>query len=101
LIREAERFYNLFCATEERYVGACRCDTGGGRFTRVFVPRVQRGGVEGVLSAADIGMAIAAYVKAFDRALKAYFSLLGDGQNAAYAVDGIYRDYILNASYLI
>ncbi len=101
LVLAAMRFYAVFAAVEEKYIGESRYRIEDGKFFRVFFLRVSPRGMEGLLGADDIGRLIARYIEAFDRALKAYFSLLEDPVCAAQAVEAVYRAFLSESEQII
>ncbi len=101
LVLAAMRFYAIFAAVEEKYIGESSYRIEDGKFLRVFFLRVSPHGMEGLLGADDIGRLIARYIEAFDRALKAYFSLLEDPARAAQAVDAVYRAFLSESEQII
>lgn len=91
------QFYKLWAGLETAYTGLSEYSTDGTRYIRKLYVRKNpsRGAAEEVqLGEAAVGEAIAAYVNAFDEALKAYFALLQSPASAYAAIERIYSQYI-------
>ena len=82
-------FYRLWTQIETRYRDAVSAAAADGKYARRLVLQVPVGVRE-----VDLGRVIAAYVDAFDRALKAYFTSLDSRAVAAREAETIYRDYL-------
>lgn len=89
LVLYMTQFYRLWAQIETAYHGDVACMAADGKYTRKLVLKNLNG-----VQSFDLGRVIAAYVDAFDRALKAYFYHLEAPRSAATAVEGIYREYI-------
>ena len=89
LVLYMTEFYRLWTHVETRYRGGIASAAADGKYARRLVPKVPAD-VHGF----DLGRAIAAYVEAFDRALKAYFGVLNDAEAALRVIDACYREYL-------
>ena len=101
LLLTAMRFYTVFAAVEEKYIGKVRFQIEDGKFLRVFSLRVSRVGVESLLSTDDVGELIARYVEMLDSALKTYFAHADNALLAAQSVDAVYRAFLAESKYII
>jgi hypothetical protein len=82
-------FYRLWAKIESAYRGEIPCAAADGKYTRKLV-LFNRSGAREI----DLGRAIAAYIQAFDRALKSFFYTLENPAQGALEVERIYREYI-------
>ncbi|MBQ9747760.1 MAG: hypothetical protein IJV98_03145 [Clostridia bacterium] len=89
-------FYRLWTQIELNYRGAVSAVASDGKYARRLVLSVPVGVRE-----VDLGRVIAAYVDAFDRALKAYFVSLDSRVAAARDVEEIYRGYLASNRVLV
>ena len=89
LILYMTEFYRLWAKIESAYRGEIPCAAADGKYTRKLV-LLNRSGAREI----DLGRAIAAYIQAFDRALKSFFYMLENPAQGALEVERIYREYI-------
>ena len=89
LILYMTEFYRLWAKIENAYRGEIPCVAMDGKYTRKLI-LLNRSGAREI----DLGCAIAVYINAFDRALKAFFYALENPKQRALAVEQIYREYI-------
>lgn len=94
-------FYELWSRIEEMHVGRVCWRTSEGKYSRRLAVRENRRADAASLSPETLGELIAAYVRTFDRALKAFFRLLDHPTAAAREIDGIYTGYLHTSSYTI
>lgn len=85
------QFFRLWQRLEEAYIGKTDVSFEPGRFTRKLVPHMKEGGR--ILEQAD-GSAIAAYINAFDGAMKAFFARVDDPASAAAAAEERMAEYV-------
>ena len=96
LIFYMTEFYRLWSAVETKYRGQSPCVTADGKYSRRLILRNLSGARE-----IDLGEAIAAYINAFDKALKIFFGDTQSPEKSALAVEGVYRDYLASNLILI
>lgn len=101
LLLAAARFYAAFVSVEEKHIGTCRYTSEEGKFLRVFELRANSGGLDGMLSAEDIGKLIGGYIEMFDMAFKTYFVYMEDSAFAYEKIDAIYRAYLSKCKQII
>ncbi len=89
LVLYMSRFCLLWTKVEAAYRQGIEAAASDGKYARKLVLRYPAGVRE-----IDLGSVLAAYVDAYDRALKAYFGALDTPELAALAVEGIYRGYL-------
>ncbi len=89
LILYMMQFYRLWAKIEGAYRPEIPWAAADGKYSRKLALQNLSG-----VQAFDLGRVIAAYVDAFDRALKAYFYHLESPASATLAVERIYRDYL-------
>lgn len=82
------QYYRLWMKLEQSYIGGAEAEAEDGRYRRKLTLRSEAAGN------VDIGEAIAAYIRAFDTGLKAYFTWLSEPQRAVKQVERIYTDYL-------
>ena len=87
------QFFRLWAKLEEAYIGKTDISFEPGRLTRRLLPHFKADG-----RAADSvdGSSIAAYVNAFDGAMKAFFSRIDDPAGASAAAESYMADYVKN-----
>ena len=90
------QFYRLWSQIEAAYYGEIVCLAEEGKYTRKLSLKRLNG-----VQSFDLGQVIAAYVNAFDRALKAYFYHLDTPAAAAASVEDIYREYLASNRILV
>lgn len=88
LILYLTQFYRLWISTESAYRPGCEYLIDGGKLTRKL--RLE---AEASRSEDDAGSLIAAFIMAFDRAMKAFFYNLDDPREAALQTGKIYDEY--------
>lgn len=84
------RFYRLWTALEERHLGTVTCAAEDGKYLRRLLPRDKNGARLQMTDPDALGDAIAAYIRAFDGALKTYFRLADDESAAIPAIEEQY-----------
>lgn len=87
LIAYMMRFYELWSSIEASYLGDVLFRAEDGKYARRL--RLREGA-----GAADLGDRIAAYIRTFDAALKAYFAQLEDPYAATRDMERIFRAYL-------
>jgi hypothetical protein len=85
------QFFRLWAKLEESYIGRTDISFEPGRLTRRLVPHLKDGSLAG--EPLD-GSSIAAYVNAFDGAMKAFFDRADQPGDATQAVEAIMADYV-------
>lgn len=85
------QFFRLWAKLEESYIGRTDISFEPGRLTRRLVPHLKDGSLAG--EPLD-GSSIAAYVNAFDGAMKAFFDRADAPSEATQAVEAIIADYV-------
>ena len=85
------QFFRLWARLEEAYIGKTDISFEAGRLTRKLIPHKKNGSI---ISEAVDGSAIAAYVNAFDGAMKAFFAGVNDPAEAQEAVEARMADYV-------
>ena len=85
------QFFRLWAKLEESYIGRTDISFEPGRLTRRLVPHLKDGSLAG--EPLD-GSSIAAYVNAFDGAMKAFFDRADRPSDATQAVEAIMADYV-------
>lgn len=85
------QFFRLWERVEAAYIGKTDISFEPGRLTRKLVPHTKGGAL--VTEAVD-GSYIAAYVNAFDGAMKAFFARVNDPASAKDAVESCMADYV-------
>ena len=96
LILYMTEFYRLWSAVEAKYRGHIPCAAADGKYSRKLILQSLSHTRE-----IDVGEVIAAYVNAFDKALKAFFRHIQYPENSALEVDLIYREYLASNTVLI
>ncbi len=96
LILYMTEFYRLWAKIEAAYRGEIPCAAIDGKYSRKLILH-NRGGI----SEFDLGHVIAAYIDAFDRALKVFFYYLDNPKQGAIETEKIYRDYIAGNAVLV
>lgn len=87
------QFFRLWAKLEEAYIGRTDISFEAGRLTRKLVPHMKAGG----RPAESIdGSCIAAYINAFDGAMKAFFASVADPAGASSAAESYISDYVRN-----
>lgn len=97
------QFYKLWNRVEESVFGGpvhCRVEDGGKYVRQLQLHTLTQGGQPVEPGSETLGELIAAYIRTFDAALKAYFYNLNDPNQAVAEVEQIYRDY-LNQSTMV
>lgn len=94
------RFFALWEEIEEAHLGPVNWRAADGKFSRRLALRENRS-ADATVSPETLGELIAAYIRAFDGGLKAYFRRLDDPSAAAQEVEAIYTDYLQSAPWLI
>lgn len=97
LVLYMTQFYRLWCKIERSYRGDVAAAVADGKYSRRFVLHDKTGGSRKI----DVGRVIAAYIDAFDRALKIFFYHLDAPSRAAADVEEIYRRYVLENEVLV
>lgn len=87
------QFFRLWQKLEEAYIGKTDVSFEPGRLTRKLVPHFKKDGR--IVEQAD-GSAIAAYINAFDGAMKAFFDRVDDPASAAAAAEKRMAEYVRN-----
>lgn len=85
------QFFKLWARLEEAYIGKTDVSFEPGRLTRKLVPHFKGGAL--VTEPVD-GSCIAAYINAFDGAMKAFFAGVNDPAAATEAVEAYMADYV-------
>ncbi|MBQ2988205.1 MAG: ribbon-helix-helix protein, CopG family [Clostridia bacterium] len=96
LILYMTEFYRLWSAIEMKYRGTSPAVSAGGKYSRKLI--LQN------LSAAreiDLGQVIAAYINAFDKALKIFFAHAQSPERSARETEAVYLNYLTNNQILI
>lgn len=98
LVLYMTQFYRLWQRIEERLRGeaVAAVEIADGKYAKRLVLEAHGGPAE-----IDVGRVIAAYIDAFDRALKTYFYHLEAPTRAAAEVEEIYRRYMMENRVLI
>ena len=91
------QFYRLWNKIEQSYRGDVACRIADGKYSRKLILK----GADNESCGADVGQVIAAYIDAFDRALKTFFYHLETPSKAAAGVEEVYRRYIFENQVLI
>lgn len=97
LILYLTQFYRLWIKTESAYRPGCEYLLDGGKLTRKL--RLDADSAQGAEN--DAGSLIAAFIMAFDRALKAFFYNLDNPREAALQAGRIYDDYYRTGNAII
>lgn len=92
------QFFRLWEKLEEAYIGRTDVSYGPNRLTRKLVPHLKSDGR--ILDSAD-GAGIAAYINAFDGAMKAFFDRVNDPADAARAAEAHMAAYVKNNEVLM
>lgn len=100
LIAVMADFCLLWHRLEEGTLGGVSDKIEAAKYSRAFVLRTDRT-LGGMLSAEGVGELIAAYIRAFDTAIKEYFRLIYSPSLAQRAVENVYMRYIRSASHII
>ncbi|MBQ3850438.1 MAG: hypothetical protein IKX16_06380 [Clostridia bacterium] len=87
------QFFKLWSRLEEVYIGKTDIFFEPGRLTRKLVPHRKS---DGVICESVDGESIAAYVNAFDGAMKAFFSRVNEPADASSAAEAHMANYIRN-----
>lgn len=87
------QFFRLWAKLEEAYIGRTDISFEPNRLTRKLAPHRKSDGIP--LDGAD-GASIAAYVNAFDGAMKAFFDRVNDPADAAAAAEACMAAYVEN-----
>ena len=93
------QFYRLWNKIEQSYRDDIRCSVSDGKYSRSLVLS-ERGGRK-TAGEIDVGRVIAAYIDAFDRALKAFFYYLETPSKGISEAEEIYRRYLIENPVLI
>ena len=96
LILYMTEFYRLWSAIETKYRPDVSFIASDGKYARKLVLQNISGARE-----IDLGEVIAAYINAFDKALKAFFLYIQYPGKGALEAEVIYRDYLANNKILI
>ena len=96
LILYMTEFYRLWSAVEAKYRGHIPCAAADGKYSRKLILQSLSN-----LREIDVGEVIAAYVNAFDKALKTFFRHIQYPEKSALEVDLIYREYLTSNTVLI
>lgn len=94
-------FYRLWARIEEAHIGHVACRAAEGKYSRRLSVRENRRAGVAAVSPETLGELIAAYIRTFDRALKAFFRLLDDPAAAARELDDIYTRYLHASSMIV
>ncbi len=97
LILYLMQFYKLWNRVEEEFFAGpvhARVEDGGKYVRRLALHALTQGGVPVEPGSETLGELIAAYIRAFDAALKAYFYHLDDPAQAMAEIEAIYRRYV-------
>lgn len=97
LVLYMTQFYRLWTKIEQSYRGDVAATAADGKYSRRLALYDKAGGSHEI----DIGHVIAAYIDAFDRALKMFFYHLESPSAAASGVEEIYRRYVLENKVLV
>lgn len=89
-------FYRLWSAIEAKYRGRIPAVTADGKYSRKLILQNLSGTRE-----IDLGEALAAYIHAFDKALKVFFHYAQFPEKSAAEAELIYRDYLAGNQVLI
>ena len=96
LILYMTEFYRLWSAIETKYRPGIPCAASDGKYARKLILQNLSDKRE-----IDLGEAIAAYINAFDKALKLFFNYTDFPEKSALEAEVIYRDYLANNQVLI
>lgn len=92
------QFFRLWEKLEEAYIGRTDVSFGPNRFSRKLVPHTKSGGKP--VDTFD-GASVAAYINAFDGAMKAFFDRVDDPADAAKAAEACMEEYVANNEILM
>lgn len=104
LILYLMQFYKLWNRVEESIFGGpvhCHVEDGGKYVRRLELHALTQGGRPVAPGSETLGELIAAYIRTFDAALKAYFYNLNDPAAAQAAVERIYRAYLQQSTVVL
>lgn len=85
------QFFRLWSRLEEAYIGRTDISFEPGRLTRKLVPHRKE---DGSLLNSVRGEDIAAYINAFDGAMKAFFDSINDPADATRAAESVMAEYV-------
>ncbi len=97
LIAVMERFYYAFITVERQRLGEEEYKVENGKFARTLRLHARGDGMMGMISSELLSEAIVAYVEMLDSAMKAYFALTEDENEAYRAVERIFTRYLHTA----
>ncbi len=92
------QFFRLWAKLEEVYIGHTDVSLEPNSFTRKLAPHSK---IDGRTAGTVDGRAIAAYVNAFDGAMKAFFASVNDPAAAAEAAEAYMAEYVKNNEILM
>ena len=95
------RFFRLWNDLERRHIGECDSAAVDGKYVRRLVPRDKSGARVAVSDPLQLGDAIAAYIRAFDGALKTYFRYAEDERAALCAIEEEYIARLSNGKLIL
>ena len=101
LIAYMNCFYELWAGVEERHLPRVHYRVGEGKLARRLFVRENRSAGAAAVSPETLGDLIATYIRTLDRALKAFFRLLGEPSAAAREVEAIYAAYLRDSAFII
>ena len=93
LTEELSRFFSLWAAAEGHHPSVPPSFFADGKYTRRLILRRNHAADSETLTPETVGEVIAAYIRTFDHAMKAYFRLADQPDAAAAAVSEIYEPY--------
>ncbi len=95
------RFYELWTRIENAYLGEVSAVLRDGRYMRRLCPRQSGCATPASVSPETLGELIAAYIRAFDSALKLYFRFLDNPAVHTREVEAIYAAYLRQNSIVV
>ncbi|MBQ8717030.1 MAG: hypothetical protein IJY43_04180 [Clostridia bacterium] len=101
LILYMMQFYELWTRIEIARLGSVSAQAQEGKYTRRLAPRQVRRAAVNTVAPAALGELIAAYIRAFDAALKIYFRFADSPAVAAREVEAIYDAYLQESNIIL
>lgn len=95
------RFFALWSELEARHIGAVHAAFEDGKYVRLLTPRDKSGARLEETDATELGESIAAYIRAFDGALKIFFRYADDGAAALREMEESYIAYLSAAEMIL
>ena len=101
LLRYMMRFYELWTRVELSHLGNVAASAQDGKYLRRLSPRETRRATGGAVPPAALGELIAAYIRAFDTALKAFFDSPDDPSSAILRIEEVYAAYLRESNVIL